>query len=64
MPRKYYRLTWRGFSGRLHKFKPKVFAYNGLWCYKDGDGTIRGISIAMKAGIVKVTPCRKKRKGK
>jgi hypothetical protein len=62
MPRKYYRLTWRGYSGRLHKFKPKVFLRDGWWCYVDDDGDVRGISIAMARGIEKANPCRKKRK--
>ena len=63
--KKYYRLTWRGFSGRLHKFKPKAFLREGRWCYVKDDGGIHGICPAIAENIVKANPCRKTaRKGK
>ncbi len=62
--RVYYRITWRGFSGRLRKFKPKVFKRDDWLCYVDKEGNTRKISFAMMGGLESFTPCRKRSKKK
>lgn len=34
----WYRIWWRGFSGRIHKFEKKVTMWNGTLITKTGHG--------------------------
>lgn len=61
MPTKFHKIRWRGFSGHVHTFTERCFIYNGRWCYKDEDGGIRSLSIAISSGIVSAKPWPKKR---
>jgi hypothetical protein len=51
---KWYRIKWRGFSGRIHPFPQKVAWIDDWWHYKE-DGEWRGISRAMGGNVVKST---------
>jgi hypothetical protein len=59
---KYHRITWRGFSGRLHRFPKRCFLRDGWWCYEESDGKTYGLCLAIMNGIVKATPWPKGKK--